>query len=239
MKENGRLKIALPSGELQQDVIGFMENIGLNFNVVDRRYLIKVDNLPIDFVIIRASSIPSLVTNEESELKAGITGSDIIWEAGMGKNFGEEIPVEKLNPQSKKSSLYIGVTNDFYRYVLNQVTDFIRDPKVEDLSGWMVATKYPNIAQEVFSERSVKDIKIFPIAGTDEAMQYILPCDGILGIISSGKTINANDIKILEIFYQVTTKMIQATDKLTNRDLDLLDYFRELITIAIQRKRMV
>lgn len=236
MKENERLTIALPSGELQEDVIGFMKNIGLDFTVIDRRLLIKVDNMPIDFVILRASDIPQRVEDKRTKAKAGITGSDIIWNAGMGKDFGEDIPINELNSQSKKSSLYIGVTNNFYRYILNHSA---RDPQIKDLSSCMVVTKYPRISQEVFAERQADNVEIFPVAGTDEAMQYILPCDGILGIISSGKTIAANDIKILEIFYQVTIKMIKSPNKLTNRDCMLLDDFRERIAIAIQRKRMI
>lgn len=39
MKESERLKIALPSGELQKDTLQFMRDIGLDFAAVDRRYL--------------------------------------------------------------------------------------------------------------------------------------------------------------------------------------------------------
>jgi len=39
MKETERVKIALPSGELQRDVEGFMNTIGMDFTAVPRRYL--------------------------------------------------------------------------------------------------------------------------------------------------------------------------------------------------------
>lgn len=39
MKESERIKIGLPSGELQKDVIQFMKEIGLDFETVPRRYL--------------------------------------------------------------------------------------------------------------------------------------------------------------------------------------------------------
>lgn len=39
MKENERLRFALPSGELEKDVQDFMKKIGLDFTAADRRYL--------------------------------------------------------------------------------------------------------------------------------------------------------------------------------------------------------
>lgn len=34
-----RLKIAIPSGELEKDVLQFLRDIGLNFTAIPRRYL--------------------------------------------------------------------------------------------------------------------------------------------------------------------------------------------------------
>lgn len=39
MKENERLKMAVPSGELEKDVLDFMRTIGLEFTAINRRYL--------------------------------------------------------------------------------------------------------------------------------------------------------------------------------------------------------
>lgn len=232
MKEIERLKIALPSGELEKNVLGFVQDIGLNFTSIDRRYLISVENMPIDLVIVRASSIPVLITDKRSELKAGITGSDIIWESGMDKNTGEEMPIS-----AKNSRLYIGVTRRFSNYLKNEKSKI---PSVQDLSGIMIATKYPRIAKDVFSQKSIEDILIYPIPGTDEAMQYIFSnCDGILGIISSGTTVERNDVDVLETFHEVTVRMIQASGKLTEQDINILNDFRERVAIAIEKRRMV
>lgn len=238
MKETERVKIALPNGELRKDMLEFMSAIGLDFNAIDRRYLIPVNNMPVDFVIIRASSVPAFVTDEKSELKAGITGNDILWEAGMGKEFGEEIPVETFVPDCKKPSLYVGVTNDFYNFADDRLTGF-GDPSVYCLSGFTVTTKFPNIASEYFREKSIKNVSIFPVPGTDEAIQYAYRCEGILGIKESGITVDANDIWILDVFYKVTARMIEASDKLTRRDRDILNDLRERIAVAIERKRMI
>ena len=39
MTEKERLRFAIPGGELEGDVLNFMKNIGLEFTVIDRRYL--------------------------------------------------------------------------------------------------------------------------------------------------------------------------------------------------------
>lgn len=195
------------------------------------------ENMPIDFVIVRASSIPNLVNDERSELKAGITGSDIIWESGLGKDAGEEIPIDTFNPNAKRSRLYIGVTERFGNFIRSTK---LRDPMVADLSGIMTATKYPRIANDVFSERSVENVQIYPIPGTDEAMQYAFrECDGLLGIMDTDTTRKANSIELLEIFYEVTIRMIKATNKFTSKDLQILNDFKERIAIALARKRML
>jgi len=201
---------------------------------------IRVENEPIDFVIIRAGSIPNFVMDERSSLKAGVTGSDIIWESGMGKDIGEQILIEKLNPDAKKSSLYIGVTDKFYWSTINPFCAY-EDPvdPVKSLSGISIATKYQRITREVLEEKSVGDVKIIPVIGTDEAVQYILKCEGILGVLSSGKTAKANDIRILEIFYDITVRMIQASDKMSQRDTDILNDLKERIAVAVQRRRMI
>lgn len=195
------------------------------------------ENMPIDFVIVRASNIPILVNEQSSDLKLGITGSDIIWEAGLGKDTGEEIPIYNLNPNAKRSRLYIGMTERLANFIRSEK---LRDPVVTDLSGIMTATKYPRIANDAFSERSLKNVKIYQIPGTDEAMQFVFRnCDGILGIMEKDITRKANSIELLEIFYEVTIRMIKAVNKLTNEDLQILNDFKERIAIALERKRMV
>jgi len=96
-----RLTCGLPKGELEKDILSFIQSIGVNVSTSERNYFIQSDSFPVDFVLIRASDIPRFVQDKTSALKFGITGSDIIWESGMGKDNGEEIPIYELNPYAK------------------------------------------------------------------------------------------------------------------------------------------
>lgn len=236
MKERERIKIALPSGELEQDVIRFMQAIGLDLNLVPRRYLVEVENMPIDFVIIRASSIPAFVKDSRSKLKAGITGSDIIWESGMEKGTGEEVPISTLIPNAKRSSLYIGMTKAFADSIRSNKR---KEPQIPDLSETMIATKYPRIATDTLREYCPGLPTIYAVAGADEALQFVFPdyCVGIVGIIASGMTREANGVEVLKKFYDVTIQMIETGEKLTLQDISILNDLRNRIAVAIQRRR--
>lgn len=197
---------------------------------------INIENMPIDFVIIRASSIPTLIKAEKSQLKAGITGSDILWEAGMGRDAGEKIPVEKFAPNYQSPMLFIGMTKQFSEYIQQENG---RKTLTRDLAGKMIVTKFPRITREVFTEKDVKEVEIFPMPGTTEAIQYIFAdCYGILDVISTGRTTAANDIQTIEKFYQVTLRMIESPS-ISRQEKDILDQLREIIFLAVQRKRMI
>lgn len=198
---------------------------------------ININNIPIDFVIIRASSIPEAVNSEKSKTKAGITGSDIIWESGIGKNCGEEIPISRFRPNYKSPMLFIGITEQFSDCIKEKNN---REALIRDLSGKMVATKFPRITQEIFTERDVKEIEIYPVPGTTEAMQYIFDnCYGILDVISTGATVKANKIQVLEKFYQVSIRIIESPTRMSRQEKDILDELKECIFVAVQGKIMI
>lgn len=189
--------------------------------------------LPVEVVFMRASEIPSVVKDERSIIKAGLTGSDILWEAGWGKDAGIEIPVytddEKypwnIERYQERPNLYFGMTWDFVEKIQDQKG---RDPEVTDLSGYMLATKLPNIARGYLAENGVWDASILKVGGTDEAMQYAYPdCYGTLGVIKTGRTAKQNGIAILDTFYPVSVRWIEFASKTNEGEKrilrDLLD----------------
>jgi ATP phosphoribosyltransferase len=231
------MRVALPSGELEKDVLRFLKVIGFSIPEREKTLLLPITNAPIDLVITRASDVPRLVTDERSTIKAGITGSDIIWESRLGKDNGFMLPIQEFFPKPTTPSLFIGITEPFARKIQ---TEEFREVKITDLQNKMVVTKFPNIATELLAERNVQCVEIFPSPGKTEAWQYIFSdCVGIVDIVDSGETIQANDILLLEKFYEVTIRMIEASEKLSRREQTILNDLKEQITVAIQRRRML
>lgn len=231
---NERLRIALPTGQLEKEVLEFSQAIGLDIPEISRKYLISVENMPVDFVILRASDVPSAVIDSSSRIKAGITGSDIIWESGLGENVGEELPFNRVTGKKSSVSLFIGITKDFRDKIISEEG---REPIVKDLSGELTITKFPNITTEYFQNREMSSSRIYPVQGKTEAMQYVYwDAYGIVDVVDTGNTIRENDMLELERFHEVTIRLITESAKLTRFDREILDDLREKIYLTSRLK---
>lgn len=234
MSSNERLRLAMPNGELRRDVLFFMKAIGLNFPDPGRNYFIEVDKMPLDLIIVRASDVARIVYDDKSQCKTGITGSDLLWEAGY-KDCGMQLPVGTLYPEAKKWSLHVGITKAFREYISQR---YERGALLQDLNGTMMATAYPHIAADYLAEHNLDNVKVFPVGGTDEAIQYVYPnCYSVLGLYSSGATSRANGLQVLDMFHQGTIKMIEEQDGMSRLHVDTLNDLKEKIARSIEQAR--
>lgn len=236
MKENGRTQIALPNGEFRSSVLTCMSELGFTFDAIDRGLIIPVSDV-LEFALVRATNVPDYLASERSKTKAGITGSDILWERGT-PYIGTEFPIYDITPSTKQPSLFLGVSEEFESYIRQE---YGRDVKPQDIDGKILATKFVNIADEYCKRKRINNIELLYVPGSDEAMPYIFPdCIAILGTKSSGKTSEINNIRIIDEFYRVTLQMIEAADdKLNAQDRLVLDDLQERIAIAVMRKQPV
>lgn len=225
-----RLKLALPNGELREDAIDFLQRIGLSFQFMKRRYTAAVQNMPIDLVVVRASDVPRVVKDERSEVAAGISGSDLLWEANGGRDAaeGEELPVYEVKPDAKRWSLFVGVRSDYREEVEAQKH---RPMRLPDLSGTMVATEYPNVARSYLRDAKIRNVEVYPVGGTNESLPDVFPhCHSVLGILVTGLTARANNIDTLTVFHEGSTRLIQSkVDTLDVHESLILDDLRERI----------
>lgn len=236
MKEYERLKFALPKKEWQKPVLSFMQAIGLEFEAVEKCQSIIVDNMPVTFVLMRAKGIPKNVFDPRSASKANITGSDILWEKGYGRDFGEEIPIYDLDPEAKRSKLYVGVEKDF----LEDVKEKLREPNLQELLDKGIASEYVRISEDFCRENGIQT-EIFDTSdeGSAEAMPQLYQARAVIDVSETGKAAELNGIEVLQVFYEVSLRMIQADEKLTRIDRAILDDFKERIAVALERKKML
>lgn len=237
-----KMKMVIPKGELFSSTMNFLTEIGVELpEVPDRRFEMPASNLPLVIVPIRAMDIPKAVFSLElTDTKAGITGSDIIWEKsyelGYDKNEGEEIPLEKFVSDPPQSTLYAGLSEEYADYIIDRNE---RDPNIQDLSGQTIVTIFPKITQEYIEVNKLDNTQIYEVSGQDEAFQY-LGLRGILGIKSSGRTIEANGIYVVDEFFKVAVKLLTfGTDKMTTRDLQILNDLREMTYLALKKRGML
>jgi len=222
---NERLRISIPGGELEKGVLETMQSLGLEFQDPGRTYFIRVNNMPLDLVIIRASEVPNSISDERSLIGAGITGSDIIWESGIGKDSGLDIPYKE--DKKPNSFLYIGIDKKFSEIIDKRGYDGL---SLKNLIGCSIATKYPRIAEEYLSDKSIWGVKIRQTSGKVESIPRVyLDCVGVLDVVQSGKTRDANGIIELDRFYDITVRMIEAADKLTPNEKSVLEDLKEML----------
>lgn len=244
--EGDRAKIILPTGRLEKDVKNFFKAIGLEFEDTDKKFFIRVENMPVDFVMIKEREVSKLVGNPfQMWGTIGVTGSDILWEnarkiSPLGKNSGEDLPIRELVADFKKSNLYIGVTNSFAKQIREKKG---RDPELKDLATKTIITKLPNIARDVFMQMGI-DVKIYRVSGAEESWQYLNQnFVGVVGTTQTGNTANLNNIQILEQFCDVNVRLISADwerydSRISRNELKILDDLKELTFVALQKKRV-
>ena len=193
-----RVQIAVPTGELGNPVRGQLERSGLDFTVDEKRNLIEVRNMGVDMLRIRPGSVPYFVMSDKTRTKAGITGGDILWNAGL-KEQGVS-----LSGIPNEGTLFIGVTKSLRERVMAESG---REPSRDDLAGSMVVTKFPRIAKEVFADT----VDILEMAGSTEAAQYaIYGCEGILDITAKGNAVRANQLHVVDkLMDPVDVRLIQ------------------------------
>jgi len=179
--------------------------------------------MPIDLCLSRAKEVPKVVFDCSSLVSVGITGADTLWEAGR-ENQGQEIIIY---PKISGPRMYFGVYPNFADRFNN----------LEDLDGEKVATKYPRITREA-GERSGVNLITREFSGGIEGKNNLYSdIPGLMDVIDSGRTAKANGIKILEEFYKINARMIDAPGKMTPMELVIFEDLQELIEVAKLRKK--
>ena len=183
-----KYQILIPGGELEKAVLAFLNKVGFNVTFTPRCYKAGSPLSPYEFVIVRAASIPEIISNPLfPTVLGGITGSDILWENGWNRKT-PPLPI------SSPSRLFVGAAK-----CIKSLTD---------LRNTTLATKYPNIAKDFFRQNNVP-VNIFPIPGKDEALPYLSDqVKAIVGIRSTGKTLKANNLKVLREISPCTVNWI-------------------------------
>ena len=193
-----KLIMAVPSkGRLQEQTNGFFERAGMKVlrEGGERDYrgrLSGVDGVEIWF--LSASEIAKLLGT--GEVHIGVTGEDLIREAMPEP----EARVHFITPLGfGRADVVVAVPQAWID--VNTVADL--DDVASDYRArygrWLrVATKYINITRGFFAEHKLGDYRIVESSGATEAAPASGVADVIVDITSSGATLKANGLKVLQ-----------------------------------------
>jgi ATP phosphoribosyltransferase len=185
------LRIALPSGSLQNSTFDLLARAGFRVSVADRGVFPRVDDDKLSAVLFRAQEISRYVTEEIVD--CGLTGHDWIVENG---NENDVVEVCEL--------VYSRASANPVRWVL-AVPEESRVQKPEDLDGGILATELVNTTRKYFASRGVKVTVEFSW-GTTEIKARLL--DGIVEATETGNSLRANNLRIVDTILTSTPRFV-------------------------------
>jgi ATP phosphoribosyltransferase len=193
-----RLTFAVPSkGRLMEQTAEFLGKSGLKLRKVghDRGYRGEVEGLDgIDVAYISASEIVSALNSGRVHL--GVTGEDIIRENIV--NADERVAL--LKPLGfGHANVVVAVPSCWID--VNEVSDLEAAAvafRREHGRPFRVATKYLNLARRFLSGKGLADYRIVESLGATEGTPAAGTADLIVDITSTGATLAANGLKVLE-----------------------------------------
>ena len=176
--------IALPKGRLLPEIKKLFSKIGIDFDENSRKLIIESSEENIKIAILRTWDIPKFVNYGAADL--GVVGKDILFETDLENNYYEIL------------DLKIGIC----RMSLASL-----DSKLPKNKKIKVATKYPSFAKDFFSKLS-KDIDIVILKGAIEIAPILGLSDCIVDLVQTGKTLNENGLKELDLISNISSKLI-------------------------------
>ncbi|MEK2460463.1 ATP phosphoribosyltransferase [Lactiplantibacillus plantarum] len=205
-----RLKIALTKGRVEQQVLPFLEEAGLDCSQVrnkQRRLIFDSETQPYEFILAKGPDVTTFLERGAADI--GIVGSDIL--------------TEHESTQYELLDLGVGKC----QFVLASTADF--DPVAPRRK--IIGTKYPLITQRYF-DRLGQDVEIIKIEGSVELAPLTGLADAIVDITETGTTIRENHLQIYDYLQPVSTRLVVNRLALKQQQAAIFDLVDRLATVV-------
>ncbi|MGB3200597.1 MAG: ATP phosphoribosyltransferase [Nodosilinea sp.] len=185
------LTIALPKGGMLNDSIRLLQSVGLDFSLfqdsANRQLQITDPTGRAKGLLVRAQDVPVYVEYGQAQL--GMVGYDVLREKKPAVAH-----LADLGFGGCRLSVAVK-TNSPYRSAL-------------DLPAHSrVASKYVNCARDYFESLDLP-VEIVPLYGSVELGPITGMSEAIVDLVSTGKTLQENNLMELEVLYHSTARLI-------------------------------
>ncbi|TKD09652.1 ATP phosphoribosyltransferase [Polyangium fumosum] len=180
----GPLSIAVPKGRILKALAPLFSRAGLDVGplVADDRRLVRDDAAGrLRYVFLKPDDVPTYV--EYGAVDLGIAGRDTLLE--------------------KKADLYTPLDLGIGRCRLAVAGP--RGKQAPDVPR--VATKYPRVAADFFAKKGIQ-AEVIPVSGSVELAPLVGLSDLIVDVVETGKTLEENDLEVIETVAEVSTMLI-------------------------------
>jgi ATP phosphoribosyltransferase len=185
-----KLVLGLPKGSLQEATFTMLQKAGFKVSVGSRSYMPNVDDPEIEARLIRAQEISRYV--ELGVLDAGITGFDWIQENGSDVHEVADLIYAKQGMRPVR--WVVAVHNDSKIH------------SVKDLQGKRIATEAVGMTKRYLAQHGVEAQVEFSWGATEAKVPELV--DAIVELTETGSSLRANNLRIMDVVLQSTTKLI-------------------------------
>jgi ATP phosphoribosyltransferase len=182
------LTLALPKGRLLDRTLELLAGLGVNGVDAESRKLIFTDaRRGLKLLFLKPADVPAYVTYGAADL--GIVGKDIL--------------LEQAPDVYEPLDLGFG----FCRLVVAEARELWERDDPAKWSWVRVATKYPRLTEQYFSERGVQ-VEIVRLDGSIELAPLVGLAERIVDLVQSGETLRANGLVEVAEIARSTARLI-------------------------------
>ena len=186
-KSENKITVALPKGRLFDQTIDIFTKSNLLDRAISqetRKLIIETDDFR--FLIVRAKDVPTYVQYGVADI--GVAGDDVILE----QESEVYIPID----------LGIGICKIAVAGKPVDKNKYFSNP-----TYLKIATKYPRITTEFFSEKGIK-VQIIELYGSVELAPLLGLSDFIVDIVETGRTLKENGLEVIEEIRKSSAKLL-------------------------------
>ncbi len=189
------LKLGIPKGSLQEATINLFKKSGWKITLTSRNYFPEINDDEISCSICRAQEMSRYV--ESGTFDAGLTGKDWTMENDSDVHVVTDLVYSKVSQRPARWVLAVRADSP------------VRRP--EDLEGKKIATELVNFTRRYFDGLGV-NVDVEFSWGATEAKVIAGLADAIVEVTETGKTLEANGLRIVKELMQSNTQLIANHD---------------------------
>ncbi|HVR66128.1 MAG TPA: ATP phosphoribosyltransferase [Verrucomicrobiae bacterium] len=217
--DGDRLRLAMQrSGRLSDASFELLSKCGLHISRSRTELFCRIEELPIDLLLVRDDDIPGFV--EEGVCDLGIVGENVVEEkrraASDGFKTGTVLPLGYAR----------------CRLVL-AVQEGRKFDDLSDLKGLRIATTYPASLKAMLTAAKV-EAEIVVMNGSVEVAPRLHIADAICDIVQTGATLEANGLKPVHTLLDSQALLIGRKDRLTGAKAEIAERLIKRIQGALK-----
>ena len=198
------ISIAISKGRILAETLPLLARVGARPTEDpenSRKLIVGTERRGLRLIVVRASDVPTYVAHGAAEL--GIAGGDVLAEHG---GAGLYQPVD------------LGIAR--CRMMVATRRGFDYRAAVQQGARLRIATKYVQIAREHFAAKGVH-VDLIKLYGSMELAPLLGLADAIVDLVSSGKTLRANNLVPVEEILPVSARLVVNQAALKTRRAEL------------------